>query len=280
MRFKTSPKYGIGILGTNFGLKVIAPAVINSNHYNLVCVANSSPVMQQRFLPNSRILKLKKSDVLSSPDVDIVWVATPPETHLILVKEALNLGKIVICEKPCGNSTQDVTSLRSLSEELNLPIFVNFEFRYDPIYTHIFAAAKKIHRGHFIRFSVNWKTYAQVQKNKLVNHKNILLDFAIHVLDSFLDFANNIGALFISIEESINKCAICKTNSHLCKQLYLIFDSFSVDIVICRHYTGTGIHEVVMHSENIVINTGIVQPYTSNDFFTLTKVNRIKLRIG
>ena len=43
-------------------------------------------------------------DILRSPDIDAVCVASPTNTHFRLTKEALEHGKHVLCEKPLALS--------------------------------------------------------------------------------------------------------------------------------------------------------------------------------
>lgn len=39
-------------------------------------------------------------DLVNDPDVDVIYVATPHSHHYKNVKDALNAGKHVLCEKP------------------------------------------------------------------------------------------------------------------------------------------------------------------------------------
>jgi predicted dehydrogenase len=49
--------------------------------------------------------------LLGREDVDIVYIATPPATHLALAVRALEAGKHVLVEKPMAMTSQEVTTL-------------------------------------------------------------------------------------------------------------------------------------------------------------------------
>ena len=73
--------------------------------------------------------RTSNAELITNPEVDVVWVSTPPDTHFGLLKEVLSFRKIAICEKPCGSSINELTEINSFSMELGIPIFINFEFR-------------------------------------------------------------------------------------------------------------------------------------------------------
>ena len=51
------------------------------------------------------------SDVLATPTIDAVLVATPPRTHHPIVKAALEAGKHVLVEKPLAKTSADAHDL-------------------------------------------------------------------------------------------------------------------------------------------------------------------------
>ena len=271
MNFKANSKYNIGILGANFGLATVAPAILNSKSFNLTCVADSSSTISAEYFPGSAIPKKNSYDLLADPNIDIVWVATPPETHFELIERALLLGKTVICEKPAGRTTQETNDLSLLSMKLGIPIFLDFEFRYDPIYTRVFEIASQIPEDQFFEFVIHWKTFARTTKFLEGDHRAIFLDFVIHVLDCLLDFAKRINTTFVSAKEDIGTCSVCVTNSQNCALVHLIFVRFSATIEICRNYAGVGMHKIDLYTERSLISSGITQPYSSDSLFFTSK---------
>ena len=267
MSFKANPKYNIGIVGANFGLETVAPAILKSNSFSLACVADSSSPISAEYFPESTIIKKNSNALMADPNIDVVWVATPPKTHFALVERALLSGKMVICEKPAGHTTQATNDLSLLSIKLGLPIFLDFEFRYDPIYTKVFEIASQIGEMQFFKFVIQWKTFARSMKSQEGDHRAIFFDFVIHVLDCLLDFAKRIETTFVSAKEDVGICSICVTNSQTCALVHLIFVRFSATIIICRNYAGLGMHKIDLYTEGLMISSGITQPYSSDDLF-------------
>lgn len=59
-------------------------------------------------------------ELVTSPDIDAVFVLTNLETHVKYVKLALDAGKHVFVEKPVANSSEEIHSLMEISVEKGL----------------------------------------------------------------------------------------------------------------------------------------------------------------
>jgi predicted dehydrogenase len=77
------------------------------------------------------------SDVLRSPDIDLVAVVTPVWTHYELAKAALENGKHVFVEKPFTSTPHQAEELIELAARKNLKIMVDHTFLFS-------GAVKKI----------------------------------------------------------------------------------------------------------------------------------------
>jgi predicted dehydrogenase len=267
MRSNSNSPLNIGIIGTNFGLKTIAPAILNNSSFRLVCVADSSPLVPEGTTTELGIPKIEVGKLIADPSLELIWIATPPSTHAVLIQQVLDAGKIVICEKPCGISLEEVSILKSLSIKNTIPIFVNFEFRYDPIYSNVFRAAKEIRNGELFQFNVSWKTARNAKKPNRDDFKSSLLDFAIHVLDCFLNFANEIQSDLLSVKAEVGSCPGCETISLNCTSIKMYFDAFSANIMICRNYSDRASHVIELISDSIIACSGIEEPFSSTNVF-------------
>jgi predicted dehydrogenase len=69
---------------------------------------------------------------VSDPDIDIVDIATPSDTHFELATAALEADKHVLCEKPVAHDWHDTERAAALAEENGLKTKVGFTFRYSP----------------------------------------------------------------------------------------------------------------------------------------------------
>lgn len=74
-------------------------------------------------------------EVLSEPEVDMVILAVPHEMHLFFIREVLNAGKNLLCEKPMTMTVAEVAGMRATylgnramdSIRLGAPLPVNVE---------------------------------------------------------------------------------------------------------------------------------------------------------
>ena len=72
-------------------------------------------------------------DVLRSPQVDAVVLATPAATHARLAREAIDHGKHVLVEKPLAMSSAECMELMDLAEQKRLVLMVGHTFLYNVV---------------------------------------------------------------------------------------------------------------------------------------------------
>lgn len=82
--------------------------------------------------------------VLTDPDIDIVVVATPPQTHVDVVLAAVAAGKHVLCEKPFATRLEDAIRMRDAARDRGVVHAVGHEFRWQP---HMAATSNAIRNG-------------------------------------------------------------------------------------------------------------------------------------
>jgi predicted dehydrogenase len=73
-------------------------------------------------------------EFLANPDLDLVYIATPPFLHHPQSLAALRAGKHVICEKPLALDSAQADELLAAAEERDLLIAVNLMQRYNPLF--------------------------------------------------------------------------------------------------------------------------------------------------
>jgi len=97
--------------------------------------------------------------------VDIVTIATPPETHFKVIKEAVEKikPKIIICEKPFCNSLEEAEQAIKLCEENNIKLIVHYNRRY----CNLFAVANMIYNGDYGNVLSCICTYTRGLKRKV-----------------------------------------------------------------------------------------------------------------
>ena len=84
--------------------------------------------------------------LLAAPDIDAVFIATPPFEHPRMLEAAIQAKKHVYCEKPIGVDVAGVQRVRAANQKADpsKTIFVGFQQRYGPEYLE---AYKRIQAG-------------------------------------------------------------------------------------------------------------------------------------
>ncbi len=72
------------------------------------------------------------SDAIESPDIDVVLILTPPDSHLDLSLEAIEAGKHVIVEKPPFLNSSDFDIVRESQRKTGVQVMVAENFFYKP----------------------------------------------------------------------------------------------------------------------------------------------------
>ena len=70
--------------------------------------------------------------VLADPAIEAVVVATPVQTHFVVVRKALFAGKHVLCEKPLCETISQARELIDLAQERRRVLMVGHVFLFNP----------------------------------------------------------------------------------------------------------------------------------------------------
>ncbi|MDH3701231.1 MAG: Gfo/Idh/MocA family oxidoreductase [Alphaproteobacteria bacterium] len=75
--------------------------------------------------------------MLDDGQIDLLDIATPPDTHLALVSEAVRRGLPVICQKPLAPTTVEAREIVAITESAGVLLTVHENFRFQPWYREI-----------------------------------------------------------------------------------------------------------------------------------------------
>ncbi|WP_196938032.1 Gfo/Idh/MocA family protein [Sphingobacterium pedocola] len=64
--------------------------------------------------------------LIDDPEVNAIYVATPPSTHMEYAVSAMRAGKPVYVEKPMAMSVKECEEMNAISEQTGIPLFVAF----------------------------------------------------------------------------------------------------------------------------------------------------------
>lgn len=75
--------------------------------------------------------------LVDDPEVNAVYIATPPSTHAVFAIMAIRAGKPVYIEKPMAANYEDCLRINRMSELMGVPVFVAYYRRYLPYFKRI-----------------------------------------------------------------------------------------------------------------------------------------------
>jgi len=76
-------------------------------------------------------------ELIDDPDVNAIYIATPPSSHATFAIMAMKAGKPVYIEKPLAASYEDCARINRISAETGIPCFVAYYRRYLPYFQKV-----------------------------------------------------------------------------------------------------------------------------------------------
>ncbi len=76
-------------------------------------------------------------ELIDDPDVNAIYIATPPSSHATFAIMAMKAGKPVYVEKPLAASYEDCARVNRISEQTGVPCFVAYYCRYLPYFQRV-----------------------------------------------------------------------------------------------------------------------------------------------
>ncbi|RVH48455.1 Gfo/Idh/MocA family protein [Sinorhizobium meliloti] len=126
-------KMNIGIIGTGFIAKILAPQIQSSNKARLAAVSSRTLAKAEKFAANypGAVAVAGADQLIARDDVDAVYVATPTAAKEDVASRALAAGKQVLIEKPL-HSAESFKCLSALAREKGLVLMDATHFVHHP----------------------------------------------------------------------------------------------------------------------------------------------------
>ena len=130
--------YGLGIIGFgSFGL-FASQHFLQMDNVKLIGIAGSkreeATIAAKRYGAThfDTITQL-----LEQPELDIIYIASPPFVHHEQAMAALSKGKHVICEKPLAVTKAQADEMMALAKQHKLLLVTNLMQRYNPLFQKV-----------------------------------------------------------------------------------------------------------------------------------------------
>lgn len=151
-------KLGVALLGLGrYATNELAPALTLTKNCGLVGAISGSPEklaawQKQYNLPEKNLYNYQNMEQMrDNPDIDIVYVVTPPALHPVYVIRAANSGKHVISEKPMATLPDDCQAMIDACKAANRKLSVGYRLHFDPYFLEIGKLAKE--EGPFVKMT-------------------------------------------------------------------------------------------------------------------------------
>jgi len=131
----------VGLIGYQFMGKAHSNAYRQVNHFfdlpvevnmHTICGRNETALKAAAEQYGWKNTETDWRKVIENPEIDIIDVSTPGNTHAEIAIAAAKAGKAVFCEKPIGNTLEEADSMLKAVQEAGVPHAVFHNYRKAP----------------------------------------------------------------------------------------------------------------------------------------------------
>ncbi|HEM3680337.1 TPA: Gfo/Idh/MocA family oxidoreductase [Streptococcus suis] len=155
---------------------------------NLYSVANRTYDKGVEFAQKYGIEKVYQEidDVFEDPEVDIIYISTPHNTHINYLRKALKSGKHVLCEKSITLNSEELAEAIQLAEENQVILAEAMTIFHMPIYRQLSEVVASGKLGDLKMIQMNFGSYKEYDMTNRFFNKNLaggaLLDIGVYAL--------------------------------------------------------------------------------------------------
>lgn len=183
----TQTTYRWATLGTGVFANELAQA-LQALGGNLYSVANRTYDKGLAFAEKYGIQKVYHhiDEVFEDPEVDIIYISTPHNTHIDYLRKALAAGKHVLCEKSITLNSQELEEAIALAEKNHVILAEAMTIYHMPIYQKLKALIASGKLGPLRMIQMNFGSYKEYDMtNRFFNRQlagGALLDIGVYAL--------------------------------------------------------------------------------------------------
>ena len=133
---------------------------------------------------NATIAYGSYKDLVSDPNIDAIYIATPHSFHKAHTMLCLNHHKAVLCEKPFAMNLEEVDKMIQLSKEKNMLLMEAMWTIFLPHYQYALDLLQKKHFGNIVKLEADFGFHPTYNDTSRVFDKSVgggsLLDIGIY----------------------------------------------------------------------------------------------------
>ena len=175
------------VLGTGVIANQMAQALIK-NGKNIYSVANRTHQKAVDFAQKYNIGKVydNMNDVFTDPEVDVVYITTPHNTHLEFMKKAIENGKHILVEKSITLNSDELNEAISLAKEKGVIIGEAMTIFHMPIYKKLNEILESGALGKVNLITMNFGSFKEYDMTNRFFNRNLaggaMLDIGVYAL--------------------------------------------------------------------------------------------------
>ena len=180
-------KYKWASLGTGVIANELAQA-LEALGGKLYSVANRTYDKGVAFAEKYGIEKVYQEidEVFKDPEVDIIYISTPHNTHINFLRKALAAGKHVLCEKSITLNSEELAEAIQLAEENHVKLAEAMTIFHMPIYRKLSEIVESGKLGPLKVIQMNFGSYKEYDMTNRFFNRNLaggaLLDIGVYAL--------------------------------------------------------------------------------------------------
>ncbi len=183
----TKEHYNWATLGTGVIANELAQA-LQSQGRTIYSVANRTHEKGLAFAQKYGIDKVydKIDDVFDDPDVDIIYISTPHNTHINFLRKALAAGKHVLCEKSITLNSDELDEAIKLAQKNHVVLAEAMTIFHMPIYRKLTEIVNSGQLGELKLIQMNFGSYKDYDMTNRFFSRDLaggaLLDIGVYAL--------------------------------------------------------------------------------------------------
>lgn len=180
----------VGLIGFGFVSKTFhVPLLKATNGYLITTVSSSHPADVKAVLPDADVVS-DPNALATHPDIDLVVIASPNETHAPLAEAAMRAGRNVVVDKPFTITVQEARHLAAVAKEKKVLLSVFQNRRWDSDFLTIQDAIRRDLTGRVVSFESRIDRYRPEVRERWREipgpGAGLLYDLGPHLIDQTL----------------------------------------------------------------------------------------------
>ena len=180
-----------GMIGYGYASKTFhAPLISGTPGMTLAAVSSSDERKVQADWPQVSVVA-EPADLLSNPDIDLVVIATPNDSHFPLAKAALEAGKHVVVDKPFTVTLAQARELEAIAKSEGRLLSVFHNRRWDSDFLTVKSLINEGLLGEVVYFESHFDRYRPQVRQRWREQggpgSGIWYDLSPHLLDQVVN---------------------------------------------------------------------------------------------